>query len=739
MHRFLTALSSLVLAFALGGCANVIPSGLNVLVAIPNAFTYAQVGTAPITLQATTTYDGTHKGVKWELTTAGVGCAPACGTLAASKSPSFSALYTPPATLPVNQQATITAYSVAEGTQDYAFTFSIIPPVSVQITNKFTNILDASAPVQVNATVANDPTNAGVTWTLTAGGSNCSPACGTIAASAAPSFSAQYTPPPTLPTGANLNPTITATSVTNTSASDSFSFTILSSAALVQGSYAFVLRGYDGNQLPMSLAGTITADGNGNITNAEFDVNDYGGVTQIPSPQTGTYTVQLSPTGLTQVLFEISSFTFPGSTQDMKFRCFLSKDGTHGRIIEFDGSGYINAGTIWQQNSSNISAQPVGSFAFGVNSDAPFGGRTIAAGQLILSTGSVTGGLIDQSVDAGNAPTFIGQPISPGAVTGPDSLGRGTLVITVQNQSVEYAYYVIDANHFLMIETDRGLVFGTVFAGDAQMQSGLTANSVNGVNVIQLTGFDEPTGTSNVEPVVLIGLLTVTGGNSFSLLFDINDLGTVLTRHPAGGSVTFDPSTGRAAISAPDGFNSNFLSQAAWYLYGQGQGYFVEEDISTNGLPPAQSITNRALSGTTLPQTGTPFTATSIPGNSIVGVGASSSPLIPNAELAANFGPPANGKATGLGNFSAVGDLTTIPSDGGNLPDIQFNSQYELIDATTGYGEINFPAQFFGQFGYPGGTMLPATFYMVGPNQFVCIGVNTQTLTDSGIIFVDPD
>lgn len=736
MHRLCSVFCTLLLALSLIGCADVIPSGLNVLVDVSNAFTFAQVGAAPITLTATTTYDGTHKGVKWALTTANVSCSPACGTLAPSKSPSFSAVYTPPANTPLNQQATITAYSVAEGTQQYSFTFSIIPPASVQITNKFSSILTGSSPVQVNAAVTNDPANAGVTWTLTAGGSNCSPACGTLTPATAPSFSAAYTPPAALPTGANLNPTITATSVTNTAASDSFAFTIVGSVSLVKGSYAFLLRGYDGNQLPMSLAGMLTTDGSGNISNAEFDVNDSGGVTQIPAPQTGTYTVQVSPTGITQAFFEISSFTFPGSTQDLKFRCFLSKDGTHGRIIEFDGSGYTNAGTIELQDPSAISAQPIGSFAFGVDSDAPFGGRTIAAGQLILDSGGVTGGLIDQSVDAGTTPTFVAQPISPGTATAPDGQGRGTLVVTAQNQSVEYAYYVVDSTHFLLIEIDRGLVFGTVFGGVARIQTALTANSVNGVNVIQLTGFDEPTGTSTVTPVVLVGLLTVTGGNSYNLLFDINDLGTILTRHGANGSVTFDPSSGRAVISSPDGFGSNFVSTAAWYLYDQGKGFFVEEDISTNNLPPAQSVTNRALSGTTVLQTGAPYTATSLPGNSILGSGASSSPVIPNTELGANFAAPTSGNATSVADFSAVGDLTSIPSEAGNIPAVQFSSQYRLISTATGYGEILFPAPLFGQFGYPTGTTFPGTFYMIAPNQFV--GIGTQPGVLSGIIFADP-
>ena len=731
MRCHLVALSCLALAFGLVSCANVVPSAPGIVVAITDVFPNdaIQVGTPAVTLHATVTNDGSHSGVKWTLSAANVGCSPDCGTLVPSGNPSFSAVYTPPAKTPLNQQATIAAISVADGHQQFAFTFTIIPPPSVQITNKFASVHNGGVPVEVDATVMNDPAGAGVTWTLTAGSSNCSPDCGTLVPAAAPSFSAIYTPPATVPTGASANPTIAATSVTKTSSSDSFAFAIVSSAALFKGNYVFLLRGYynGASGTPMALVGTVVADGNGNLTGGELDINNDGGITAVSAPQTGKYTVQFSATGITQVLFEITSFTFPGSSNDLKFRCFLSADGKRGRIIELDGSAFINAGTIELQDSAAITTKPSGSFAFGVDSDAPFAGRNVAAGQLVLGPAGVTGGLIDQSADAATSPIFVGAPISPDAQSAPDSLGRGTLTITALGKSVQYAYYVVDSTHFILIEIDRGLVFGTVFAGVARSQSTLTADSVNGVNVIQLTGFDEPTGTSNVRPVVLVGLLTVSGSSTYTLLFDINDIGNSLTQHGANGSVTFDPSTGRAVLSAPDGFATNFVNAGAWYLYDKGKGFFVEEDISTSNLPPAQSITNRALSGTTLPQIGAPYKSKDISGNTIVGFGASSTPIIPNLELGINFNNTAN-------TYSATGDLTS--SQVGSLINIQFTGTYRIFNSAEGYGHILLPAALFGDFTSPSGTQGTASFYMIAPNQFVGIGIAPGQF--SGVFFVDP-
>jgi hypothetical protein len=754
MFRSLALFCGLVLILSLAGCANLSSSGRDVVVLVTNAFAFTQVGKAPTTLKATVTYDHSNEGVKWSLVNANVGCAPGCGTLVAQGSPSFSAVYTPPATAPLNQQAAIVATAVSEQTQQYSFIFTIYPPASIKINNPFSSILIGAAPVTLNATVTNDPSNSGATWTLTAGGSNCSPACGTLSPGASNS-SVIYTPPATFPTGANVNPTITAISAANSSTTDSFNFNILNNTTLFKGNYVFLLRGYynfdltappsSAAQVPMAFAGTFTADGNGQITGAEFDVNNSGGLTAITTPQTGTYTVHVGPTGFIEAVVTITSFQF-GSGANPSFRCIMSADGTHGRMIELDQGAFLDSGVVELQDPAVLSTKPTGNYAFGVDSDSPFGGRTIAAGQLVLGAAGVTGGLIDQSFQANLTPTFVAQPVSPGAQSSPDAVGRGTLTITVQGKSVFYAYYIVDATHFFLIEIDRGTTFGTVFGGLARSQNGLTASSVNGISVIQLTGFDVyPLQTPNpIWPVVIVGLLTVSGGNSFSVQFDINDIGQFLIGEGAVGAVTFDPATGRAALSSPDGFTTNFLNAGAWYLYDTGKGFFVEEDISTSGTVGASSITNRALSGTTLSQSGAPFKLSDVSGNVIAGFGASSTPLVPNAALGMNLVSPTAVGTGKAGSYTALGDLTSIATQGGKIPDASYLGRIAFIDSTslaTGHGLITFPAPLLGDF--TSGTTYQATFYMIAPNQFVAIAGIPGSVFGSlppytGVTFVGP-
>jgi hypothetical protein len=758
MFRFLIFLFSLSLALGLASCANVNSSGHDVLVDIANPFPYVQIGQSATTLKATVQFDSSKQGVKWALTNANIACSPACGTLAPQGSPSFSAVYTPPKSAPLNQQATIAAISEAEKTQEYAFTFTIYAPASITINNPFTSVLIGTAPIAVNATVTNDPSNSGANWTLTAGGSNCSPACGTLAPGAS-NLSVIYTPPATFPSGANVNPTLTATAVDNSSATDSFSFSILNNTSLFKGNYAFLLRGYydavptappaTAAQIPMAFAGSFTADGNGNITNVEFDVNNSGGITDETVQQSGTYTVNVGPTGIIEAIISITSFQF-GSGLNPGFRCIMSADGTHGRMIELDQGAFLDSGDVELQDTTVLSTKPVGNYAFGVDSDSPFGGRTIAAGQLVLGAAGVTGGLIDQSYQANLTPVFVAQPLSPSAQSSPDSVGRGTLTMTIGGESVSYAYYIVDATHFLLIEIDGGAAFGTVFGGVARSQTGLTASSVNGVSVIQLTGFDVyPLETPNpVLPVVIVGQLTVSGGNAFSVQFDINDIGQFLIGEGASGTITFDPSTGRAALSAPTGFTTNFLNSGAWYLYDTGKGFFVEEDISTSGAVTPSSITNRALSGTTLPQTGAPFQLSNVSGNVIAGFGASSTPLVPNAALGMNIVSPTAVGTGKAGSYTSTGDLTSIATQsipqGGKIPDGSYSGRIAFVDSTNlanGHGLITFQAPLLGDFS--SGTAYQATFYMIAPNQFVAIaGISGSSLGTvppyTGVIFVNP-
>jgi len=734
MRRLIQGVSAISVVFWLSGCSNLVKPGPQLTVDVPAAFSTIQANSVPVQLTAVITNG--QSGVQWTLSIGGSACSPGCGTLvpASKNKGNLVATYTPPQVPPTNQIATITATSVNDRRKNFAFNFTILPTTVVSVAPKFTSVIIGGPAIAVTATVTNDPANAGVTWTLTAGGSDCSPACGTLTVSPNTPLVASYLPPATLPAGAAANPTITATSVTNPNASDSFSFTINGTTALLNGSYAFLLRGFDVAGSPMVMAGSVTSDGNGNITAGEFDVDNDGGITHAPSPLTGTYTLTAT-NGVFRGAITITNFKFPNSTSNIVLKFVLSADGTNGSVVELDGVGYRNSGTIQLQDSSAISAAPSGSFAFGLDSDAPLGGRTVEVGQLVFGSGSVSG-VVDESKAADPSPRYSAAPIDSGTVGSPDSSGRGTLSISVAGTTSQYAYYIVNAKQLDLIQTDPSPTLGTAQGGVARQQQSLTADSIFGNSVLQWTGMDAVPGTQDIGPTVLVGVMNVAPGNQngsfFNLLFDSNDLGIILANHPATGFVsTFDPSTGRGHIHVAGGFQTGFVNEATFYLYDQGAGFIIDSDLSTpNGTPPDQTSTNNAFSGTFLAQSKPPFTMDSISGGVIVRSGASAIPLIPN--IAAGFSVDVQD-----GILNGIGDLTSSDSQTGNAPDVQFMGQYLFPNGSSpsGRGLAQFPAPFFGDFS--SSNPRNAVFYMIGPNRFVLIGRDPRI--DTGVSFFTPE
>jgi hypothetical protein len=530
----------------------------------------------------------------------------------------------------------------------------------------------------------------------------------------------------------------------------------------LQGTYALLLRGYNdlpGMPIPMAMAGSITADGNGNITAGEFDFDNGGGITtSVPTPVSGSYSIDVSFHDMTRGRI-VTNYTFPNTSINVAFNFVLSADGTRGRAVESDGSGVINSGTILQQDPAALaSAKPDGTYAFGLDSDAPYGGRIVETGRFVLAGGVVTGGKVDQSKAANLTPIYSNDD-AQGAATNPDSSGRGTLTLTltVTGDSTQYAYYIVNSGQLNLVQIDRGLKFGTVQAGVAyaqKMSSFTNLTSVTTTSVLQMTGLDAIPGTTNgVGPDVIIGVLTISGGNQFKLTFDENDLGiNLLTQHPASGSVVFDPTTGRGTFSDPGGFQSAFMDTSVFYLYDVGKGFIIDADISTcaPGSPPgcvqatpSTAITNNAFSGTFTTQSGAPFSPTSVSGNLIGGFGATAIPDVPDI-AAAIFADPATS------TFTAVGTLDSLSTQVGNLPDQALPSDanfgtYFFPDLVNqpGYGSGGLSPFVFGDFATNHRITKFTSFYIIGPNQFVLIGVqpavgNQQHGPYSGVAFFDP-
>jgi dienelactone hydrolase len=99
-----------------------------------------------------------------------------------------------------------------------------VPAITVSV-NYGSALIPLNQSQQFVATVANDPKNQGVGWTLTQAGTACSPGCGTLSSATTPSASpVTYSAPATLPTSTVV--TLTTSSVTDSTKTATVTITL---------------------------------------------------------------------------------------------------------------------------------------------------------------------------------------------------------------------------------------------------------------------------------------------------------------------------------------------------------------------------------------------------------------------------------------------------------------------------------------------------------------------------------
>lgn len=446
-----------------------------------------------------------------------------------------------------------------------------ILPISVSVSPSQASVV-LNATRQFMATVTNDGTNSGVTWTLTQNGAACSPGCGTIAPTSTASGAAlTYTAPvhaPALPMA-----TLTATSVEDPKKIGSAVVTLTTSTgglacgsgsgneSLLKGQYAFLLSGSDSNGQTY-LGGSITADGTGKITGGEEDIqrlNSSGGPFTINA--TGSsYAVGADHRGcllLTNANGETTFFRFAlGSIN-------ASSVSTSGHMVQFGDttSGTFTAGTIRLQDANSFTASQFnGNYVMGfVGSE--FDGTRVAIAGTFASDGVST--VPSGTFDFDNAGRVISdQSAAPeGTFTCCDANGRGTLTLQIDN----LAFYMISSADALLISTDESPIGGGEAIG-APSATTFSQGSLNGASVLRQTG------QSSTGPVVDIATVGANGTGAITTDDNINSAGSFTTSSTALNYTV--ASNGRVAISGNG-------TPPVLYLFGPNQGFLVGTDSDT--------------------------------------------------------------------------------------------------------------------------------------------------------------
>jgi hypothetical protein len=388
--------------------------------------------------------------------------------------------------------------------------------------------LTVNQTASLSADVLNDSGTGGVNWT-------CSPAgsCGSFnPANTASGGTTTYTAPATAGTV-----TITATAADKSSATQSATITISSGSANVSlnGQYAYLVTGTDGNGFYVA-AGSITADGNGNITTGEQDFQDPATDTEGVSV-TGTYTVGAGGQG---------SMTLSAGGNTETFSFVLGSSNTHGLIIEFDANA-TSSGTLDLQSSSAFDPSSInGGFSFTSSGEDISGGASnifpAALGgvaTITASGGSVSAGILDVN-DGG---TLSSAVTFTGTISGPDLNGRGQ--ITLASQGLNFTYYAVQGEVLRLVEVD-----GTILSAGTAYGQGASPNFTNASLSGNYVFYDSA--STSVFGVDVLGQFSANGSGVLTGFADTNDSGNSTAASISGSTYSITSgSTGRGTLTLP--------------------------------------------------------------------------------------------------------------------------------------------------------------------------------------------
>ncbi|MGH8283609.1 MAG: hypothetical protein ACRESE_07155 [Gammaproteobacteria bacterium] len=417
------------------------------------------------------------------------------------------------------------------------------------------------------------------------------------------------------------------------------------------GQYAFEVSGYG-----TALAGSITANGSGQIT---------GGVEDIAAPAgsasdlsiTGTYTVGSDNRGtLIYTDSNGNTFTFAIALGDVS-----TGVAQQGQMIEFDSNPYEMTGQLALQSPATFSTSALfGAYAFdlpGWDLSTPPVQPQVVIGSFTAGAGSVTSGLFDEN-DAGSVTAATPFTGSIGSI---DSNGRGTFTINTGSNTQTATLYVVSASEWFLI-TGNSNTQEFVSAGEvmAQLAGPFGTTSLDGTTI-----FVDQSETGMPSPHAVLGLATFPGNGSVSFSLDINDGGTVSQLTTTGTYSFTNAANGRFTLT-PSGANT-----VVGYMVAPNEAILTD---ATSGQNPDFGTLEQQASG--------PFSNSTVNGSFYLGTLPLMSPGAPPSSP--GNPPPALNITSGIAAFDGAGGLTsTVDVNSSGVPSSGLTgSDTYSIDAT---------------------------------------------------------
>ncbi len=364
---------------------------------------------------------------------------------------------------------------------------------------------------------------------------------------------------------------------------------------VMNGSYAFSLSGFDDVGF-LTVVGSFSADGNGNITAGEADTNGVLGAIQgnilteassySVGPDNRGCATLATPFGTFQAHFALGSIT--------------SNTATAGRMIEWaspSSSAYIASGQVLRQSPA--------SFALGLNGNYVFravgwdpstqGGREVCVGVLAAS-GNTLSNLEEDCNDAWNIISSAAPSVA-GTYSTLDANGRGTGIVTLGASNSNITFYVVSSSQLLVVNADPG-PFGS---GEWDQQSvpaggaGFTQGSLNGNMVFFLNGLS----LAGAASAVSVETASADGNSSLAITFHMDRGGNMQTSSTL--TCTYEvASSGRVTLSSSD--QSCGSNPPVLYLTGVNAGFILDAapGVDTGSIEPQSAglFNNASLQGT---------------------------------------------------------------------------------------------------------------------------------------------
>jgi hypothetical protein len=551
--------------------------------------------------------------------------------------------------------------------------------------------------------------NRTVNWTLTANGSSCSPGCGTLATpgytrngtGAVMNATIVYTPPTTVPASPNNQPTITATLVDNSSISDSFSFQIVDgtcgsgSESLLNGQYAYLVKGGGASVGYDVLIGSFTANGTGGITAGTLDINrTVGPTTGLTIVSAGSsYSVGSDNRGCLTLVNSSGGTT----TYRVALGTVSAGVATQGSLLLFtdnSGQGQPTQGVLMKQDPTAFDNSAIsGNYIFGDEGIDIFGGRIATAG-----VGHANGAGVTSNFDTDTDEVIPGNPtfLDTNDTTGSGayniaSNGRGTGTFTrnygpgIGTVTTNSVTQVVSSSEILSMNVDPLTQNTPILSGEYKKQTvaSFTGTEMNNSGYA-FYGYSIDGGNGGDNIILGQAQITTGSGNvtNGTVTLDQNDNG-VMNPDNSGNpgseqssSATFTiGSNGRMTIS---GVGNN---PPVFYLTGPSGGFLVGTDNSgvfgqlaqQTGTPFSTSTISgqfffggRATTGNSSYDSGSVIFTSGSPTGTIAGTDDSASPASNNSGCTQNCGIGLNpnssisGNGTTIYSFSAYSDSSAL-------------------------------------------------------------------------------